>query len=83
MKAGDPVVLDDLLALPVTRETVHKTTERIMSAITELVAELRGEPAPATRFDQSSSGGQQIGNPNGRANRGPNRTHGSRKRRLG
>ncbi|WP_344302106.1 lysophospholipid acyltransferase family protein [Nocardioides bigeumensis] len=78
MKVGDPVALDDLLALRVTRETVHQTTERIMAAITEIVAELRGEPAPTTRFDQSSSGGQQIGNPKGRHN---SRT-GSRKRRL-
>ena len=82
MKAGDPVALDDLLALPVTRETVQKTTERIMAAITEIVAELRGEPAPTTRFDQSSSGGQQIGNPNGRHNSRTGSRTGSRKRRL-
>ena len=66
MKAGDPVVLDDLLAQPVTRATVEQTTERIMAAITVIVAELRGEPAPKARFDQRSSGGQQIGNPNGK-----------------
>ena len=67
MKAGDPVGLDDLLVRPVTRETVQQATDRIMGAITQIVAELRGEPAPTTRYDQRTSGGQQIGNPNGRS----------------
>jgi 1-acyl-sn-glycerol-3-phosphate acyltransferase len=69
MKAGDPVRLDDLLAKPVTRETVQQTTDRIMAAITAIVAELRGEPAPTTRFDQRGNGGEQVGNPNGRKKR--------------
>jgi len=69
MKAGDPVVLDDLLALPATTEVVARTTERIMAAITTIVVELRGEAAPTARFDQSASGKQQTGNPNGTSDR--------------
>jgi hypothetical protein len=34
-----------------------------MGAITELVEELRGEKAPAVRFDPRSSGVTEIGNP--------------------
>jgi hypothetical protein len=68
MKAGDPVPLDDLLVRPVTPELVTQVTERIMAAITTIVAELRGEPAPTSRFDQRRSGKQQIGNPNSRPN---------------
>jgi 1-acyl-sn-glycerol-3-phosphate acyltransferase len=69
MKAGDPVVLDDLLALPPTTEVVAKTTERIMAAITSILVELRGEAAPTAPFDQSASGRQQTGNPNGTSDR--------------
>jgi 1-acyl-sn-glycerol-3-phosphate acyltransferase len=64
MKAGDPVSLDDLRALPQTPQLVHDTTERLMGSLTNLVAELRGEEPPATRFDPRTAGVQQIGNPN-------------------
>lgn len=63
MKAGDPVPLEDLRAKPMTPKTVHETTDRIMSAITAIVAELRGEPAPSVRFDPRTAGVRQIGNP--------------------
>ncbi len=48
---GDPVDLDDLRDQPVTTETLTEATERIMIAITDLVAELRRESPPAVRFD--------------------------------
>lgn len=63
MKAGDPVPLDDLRALPVTAKVVNETTDRIMSALTDIVAELRGEEPPAERFDPRKAGIEQIGNP--------------------
>lgn len=63
MKAGDPVPLDDLRAQPRTPQIVIETTDRIMSAITDIVAELRGEEAPAKRFDPRKAGVKQIGNP--------------------
>jgi 1-acyl-sn-glycerol-3-phosphate acyltransferase len=64
MKAGDPVPLDDLRALPLTAKVVNETTDRIMSAVTDIVADLRGEEPPAERFDPRKAGIEQIGNPN-------------------
>lgn len=49
--AGDPVPLDDLRARPLTAAVLDEATERIVDAITALVAELRGEQPPAQRFD--------------------------------
>jgi 1-acyl-sn-glycerol-3-phosphate acyltransferase len=64
MKAGDPVDLADLLAKPRTPEVVATATNRIMDAITALVAELRDETPPAERFDVRKMGVRQTGNPN-------------------
>ena len=50
-RAGAPVDLDDLRGRPLTPELTREATERIMTAITTLLEELRGESAPATRFD--------------------------------
>ena len=47
---GDPVELDDLRDRPVTAETLAAATDRIMTAITALVAELRQQPPPPERF---------------------------------
>jgi 1-acyl-sn-glycerol-3-phosphate acyltransferase len=63
-KVGDPVDLDDLRDKPLTEEVLHEATDRIMAAITELVEDLRGETAPAVRFDPKVSGVNEIGNPN-------------------
>jgi 1-acyl-sn-glycerol-3-phosphate acyltransferase len=62
-KAGDPVDLGDLMGRPVTNEVLHEATDRIMAAITSLVEDLRGETAPAVRFDPKASGVNEIGNP--------------------
>ena len=62
-KVGDPVPLDDLRAKPLTAEVLHEATDRIMDAITELVADLRGESPPKVRYDPKVSGGHEIGNP--------------------
>ena len=64
MKAGDPVAIDDLRALPQTPQVVNEATERIMTALTDIVAELRGVEPPRTRFDPRKAGVQQTGNPN-------------------
>lgn len=63
MKVGDPVDLADLAAQEHTAAVVAQATERIMAAITALVAEVRHEEAPAERFDPRTSGIAQIGNP--------------------
>lgn len=51
LAVGEPVELDDLRTAPITAASLTEATERIMAAITALVAELRGEPAPAQRLD--------------------------------
>lgn len=51
VKAGDPVDLDDLRAEPVTPAVLQLATERIMAAITALVADLRGEEPPEQPYD--------------------------------
>jgi len=48
---GSPVPLDDLRQLPMTAGVLAEATERIMAAITALVAGLRGAEPPAERFD--------------------------------
>jgi 1-acyl-sn-glycerol-3-phosphate acyltransferase len=48
--AGDPVSLDDLRDQPVSGATLDAATDRIMDAITVLVAQLRQESPPAERF---------------------------------
>jgi len=50
--AGPPVDLDDLRALPVTAATLRDATERIMLAITKILAEQRGEVPPAQPLDR-------------------------------
>jgi 1-acyl-sn-glycerol-3-phosphate acyltransferase len=65
-KAGDPVSLDDLAAQPRTPEVLAAATDRIMDAITAIVAELRGEEPPAERFDARKAGVRPTGNPNDR-----------------
>lgn len=49
--AGDPVELDDLRAREHTSEVIAEAGERIISALTTLVGELRGEQPPTTRWD--------------------------------
>lgn len=52
-KAGEPLDLDDLRAVegPLDAAALREGTERLMAAITALVEELRGESAPAQRWD--------------------------------
>jgi 1-acyl-sn-glycerol-3-phosphate acyltransferase len=59
--AGPPVPLDDLREAPITPQTVARATDRIMDAITALVAELRQEPAPPERFDPRRAGQDPAG----------------------
>jgi 1-acyl-sn-glycerol-3-phosphate acyltransferase len=63
MLVGDPVDLTDLGEDPVTAERLRQATDRIMDAITGLVAELRGATPPVERFDPRRAGTRQVGNP--------------------
>ncbi|HVX53085.1 lysophospholipid acyltransferase family protein [Nocardioides sp.] len=66
MKVGDPVPLDDLRAKDHDVATVKEATDRIMAAIVGLVEDIRGEKAPAERFDPRAHGISGTGNPNKR-----------------
>lgn len=51
--AGPPVPLEDLHQRPMDEPTLREATERIMAAITAGLEELRGEKAPALRWDRA------------------------------
>jgi 1-acyl-sn-glycerol-3-phosphate acyltransferase len=63
MRAGPPVDLSDLAGRPIDAPLLHEVTERLMSAITSLLEEIRGEQAPATRFDLRSTEMPRTGDP--------------------
>jgi 1-acyl-sn-glycerol-3-phosphate acyltransferase len=63
MTAGRPVPLDDLREEPMTPEVLREATSRIMDEITRLLEEIRGERAPAERFDPRTAGVRLTGNP--------------------
>lgn len=48
--AGPPVDLDDLYGRPLDSRVLREATERVMSAITALLEDIRGESAPAERY---------------------------------
>jgi len=66
MIVGDPVRLDDLRERERGPAVVAEATTRIMDAITVLVEEVRGERAPAERYDMKKHGGHQTGDPHRR-----------------
>ena len=47
MRAGPPVDLSDLAGRPIDAPLLREVTERLMTAITSLLEEIRGEQAPA------------------------------------
>jgi len=57
---GDPVDLSDLGRVA-DRAALATATDRIMAAITALLEELRGETAPAERWDPAKHGQPEIG----------------------
>lgn len=63
IRAGKPVDLQDLQGKDLTASDLILATERIMAAITHLLAEIRGEQAPAQRFDPVAEGLPEFGNP--------------------
>ena len=49
--AGPAVDLDDLYGRPLDTATLREATDRVMTAITALLAEIRNEQPPVVRFD--------------------------------
>lgn len=66
VRAGAPVDLDDLRGRPITKSVLEEATERIMTAITRELEVLRGELAPAGRFDPHAHGLPPTGNFHGK-----------------
>ena len=62
--AGPAVDLSDLYDRPQDASTLREATARILDAITRQLETLRGEKAPAIRFDSRTAGVAEIGNPN-------------------
>lgn len=53
--AGPPVPLDDFYDRPLDAATLREATERIMDAITAILAGIRGEQPPAVRYDMRTA----------------------------
>ncbi|MBA2558988.1 MAG: hypothetical protein H0V07_03725 [Propionibacteriales bacterium] len=64
IRAGAAVDLSALTGQELTPELLVAATERIMVAITSLLEQIRGERAPAERFNPRTAGVAEIGNPN-------------------
>ncbi len=60
--AGPPVDLADLYDRPIDADLLRDATERIMAGITAQLEVLRGQPAPAVRFDPKRHGIAETGN---------------------
>ena len=63
--AGPPVDLSDLQGKPLDRAVLGEATERLLDAITALLEQIRGEHAPAERFDTRRAGLAETGDPRG------------------
>jgi len=57
--AGPPVDLSDLYDKPLETAVLREATERVMVAITALLADIRGEQAPAVRHVMRRDGGAE------------------------
>ncbi|MEV1130141.1 lysophospholipid acyltransferase family protein [Agromyces sp. NPDC049794] len=58
---GEPLDLDAYRGKPLDQATLLKATGELMDAIAALLAELRGEPAPAERWDPAAHGQKETG----------------------
>jgi 1-acyl-sn-glycerol-3-phosphate acyltransferase len=65
--AGPPVPLDDLRQRPMDAEVLAKATDRVLDAVTALLVDLRGRPAPSRRLERwDPDGSNGSGDPSGR-----------------
>ncbi|MFB6609437.1 lysophospholipid acyltransferase family protein [Agromyces sp. NPDC056379] len=58
---GEPLDLSAYRGKPLDQRTLLAATGELMDAIAELLAELRGEPAPAERWDPTQHGQKETG----------------------
>ena len=64
LRAGPPVDLSEFAGRPIDGALLRQVTERIMIGITAQLEEIRGEPAPAVRFDMRLTKLPRTGDPN-------------------
>lgn len=62
-RMGDPVPLADLVGRQDDPAAVNEATDRIMGAIVAELEEIRGEKAPAERYDPTTHGTTRFGRP--------------------
>jgi 1-acyl-sn-glycerol-3-phosphate acyltransferase len=62
VRAGAPIDLSDLSG-PRSAKALRTATDRIMAGITGLLEDIRGQSAPAVRFDPALAGVPVTGNP--------------------
>ena len=58
---GDPVDLDRFRGKPLEAAVLSEATEAVMVEITRLLEQLRGETAPAERWDPAKKGQTETG----------------------
>ncbi len=58
---GDPVDLSEFAGRPLDAKTLQEATAKVMDAIAGLLAGLRGEPAPAERWDPARANQSETG----------------------
>jgi 1-acyl-sn-glycerol-3-phosphate acyltransferase len=61
VKVGDPVDLSAFEGRPLDAATLNEATAVIMDAITRLLEDLRGETAPAERWDPATHNQKETG----------------------
>lgn len=61
IKVGDPVNLDAFRGKPLDTASLNAATSLVMDAITELLEDLRGEQAPAERWNPSAHDQKETG----------------------
>ena len=66
VKAGDPVDLDDLRGRRISPGSLRLATDRIMDAVTALLADIRQATPPQHRYDPREAAGGQTGDSEGR-----------------
>jgi 1-acyl-sn-glycerol-3-phosphate acyltransferase len=63
LKAGPPVDLSEFTGKELTPQVLQEATAQIVAAYTALLENIRGETAPAERFDPVKAGVAQTGDP--------------------
>ncbi|TAL41086.1 MAG: 1-acyl-sn-glycerol-3-phosphate acyltransferase [Salinibacterium sp.] len=61
IRFGAPLDLSEFLGKPIDAALLTKATEKLMAAITALLEDLRGEKAPAERWDPAKHGQSETG----------------------